>query len=191
MRSLFAFLFAACFAASAQAAWYLDYESSRLTFVTSKNTDVAEVSRFLVMHGKVDEQGQAELRIEMDSVSTGIPLRDERVREKLFDTEKYPDARITARLDLRPITDLANGVQMEMRLPLRLELRGQTKEYRTDVLITRLDEHRFQVVTLSPLVVNAADFGLAPGVAELRKLAGLKSIGLSVPVGAVLIFVSR
>lgn len=191
MRSLFAFLLAAGFAASAQAAWYLDYESSRLTFVTSKNTDVAEVSRFLVMHGKVDEQGQAELRIEMDSVSTGIPLRDERVREMLFDTEKYPDARITARLDLRPITDLASGVQMEMRLPLRLELRGQSKDYRTDVLITRLDEHRFQVVTLSPVVVNAADFGLAPGVAQLRKLAGLNSIGLSVPVGAVLIFASR
>lgn len=191
MRSLFAFLLAAGFAASAQAAWYLDYESSRLTFVTSKNTDVAEVSRFLVMHGKVDEQGQAELRIEMDSVSTGIPLRDERVRETLFDTEKYPDARITARLDLRPITDLASGVQMEMRLPLRLELRGQSKDYRTDVLITRLDEHRFQVVTLSPVVVNAADFGLAPGVAQLRKLAGLNSIGLSVPVGAVLIFASR
>ncbi|WP_207886043.1 YceI family protein [Pseudomonas sp. 30_B] len=191
MRSLFAFLLAAGFAASAQAAWYLDYESSRLTFVTSKNTDVAEVSRFLVMHGKVDEHGQAELRIEMDSVSTGIPLRDERVRETLFDTEKYPDARITARLDLRPITDLASGVQMEMRLPLRLELRGQSKDYRTDVLITRLDEHRFQVVTLSPVVVNAADFGLAPGVAQLRKLAGLNSIGLSVPVGAVLIFASR
>lgn len=191
MRSLFAFLFAACFAASAQAAWYLDYESSRLTFVTSKNADIAEVNRFLVMHGKVDDKGQAELRIEMDSVSTGIPLRDERVRDTLFDTKSYLDARITAKLELRPITDLANGVQLEMRLPLRLELHGQAKDYRAEVLITRLDEHRFQVVTLSPLVINAADFGLAPGVAELRKLAGLKSIGLSVPVGAVLIFVSR
>ncbi|WP_236199333.1 YceI family protein [Pseudomonas pseudonitroreducens] len=191
MRSLFAFLFAACFAASAQAAWYLDYESSRLTFVTTKNADIAEVNRFLVMHGKVEEQGQVELRIEMDSLSTGIPLRDERLREQLFDTEKHPDARVTAKLDLRPITELASGVQLEMRLPLRLELNGQAKDYRTDVLITRLDEHRFQVVTLQPLVITAADFGLAPGVAQLRKLAGLKSIGLSVPVGAVLIFASR
>jgi polyisoprenoid-binding protein YceI len=186
MRSLFAFLVAACFAASAQAAWYLDYESSRLTFVTTKNADIAEVNRFLVMHGKVEEQGQVELRIEMDSVNTGIPLRDQ-----LFDTEKFPEARVTSRIDLRPITDLASGVQLETRLPLRLELNGQAKDYRTDVLITRLDEHRFQVVTLSPLVINAADFGLAPGVAQLRKLAGLKSIGLSVPVGAVLIFASR
>ncbi|MNF08139.1 hypothetical protein D3C80_2084800 [compost metagenome] len=59
------------------------------------------------------------------------------------------------------------------------------------MLATRLDDHRFQVVTLSPLVLDAADFGLAPGVDKLRKLAGLKSIGLSVPVGAVLIFASR
>lgn len=32
----------------AQAAWYLDNESSRLSFVTTKNTDVSEVQRFLV-----------------------------------------------------------------------------------------------------------------------------------------------
>ncbi|MCY1188772.1 hypothetical protein D9M73_299220 [compost metagenome] len=59
------------------------------------------------------------------------------------------------------------------------------------MLVTRLDEHRFQVVTLSPLVVSAADFGLTAGVESLRKLAGLKNIGQSVPVGAVLIFASR
>ena len=44
MRSLFAFLVAACFAASAQAAWYLDYESSRLTFVTTKNLSLIHIS---------------------------------------------------------------------------------------------------------------------------------------------------
>ncbi|MBO3274983.1 YceI family protein [Pseudomonas schmalbachii] len=191
MRSLFAFLVAALWAASAQAAWYLDYESSRLTFVTTKNADVAEVSRFLVMHGSVSDKGEARLRIELDSVSSGIPLRDERMREQLFDSKDFPLAKIEAQLDLRPIVGLADGVQLEMRLPLSLTLHGQSRKYTAEVLVTRLDEHRFQVVTLSPLVVSAADFGLTAGVESLRKLAGLKNIGQSVPVGAVLIFASR
>ncbi|MCY1416864.1 YceI-like domain protein [compost metagenome] len=152
---------------------------------------MAEVSRFLVMHGTVDDKGQASLRIELDSVNSGVPLRDERIRELLFDTARFPEAKVSARLDLRPIVGLADGVQLEMRLPIELTLHGKSRRYVAEVLATRLDDHRFQVVTLSPLVLDAADFGLAPGVDKLRKLAGLKSIGLSVPVGAVLIFASR
>ncbi len=43
------------------------------------------------------------------------------------------------------------------------------------------------MVTLEPLVINAEDFDLAPGLENLRKLADLSAISLSVPVGAVLI----
>jgi hypothetical protein len=42
---------------SAQANWYLDGESSRLSFVSTKNANVSEVQRFLVLHGKVDPKG--------------------------------------------------------------------------------------------------------------------------------------
>ncbi|MCR3835301.1 DUF2846 domain-containing protein [Pseudomonas aeruginosa] len=72
-----------------QAAWYLDYESSRLSFISTKNATLSEVGRFLVMHGKVDDKGQARLRVELDSVSTDIPLRDERIREHQFETGSY------------------------------------------------------------------------------------------------------
>lgn len=191
MRSLFAFLFAACFAASAQAAWYLDYESSRLNFVTGRGAAGADSNRFLVMHGSVDDHGKASLRIELDSVLSGVPLRDERIRELLFETERYPEATVQAQLDLGPILDLANGAQLEMPLRLSLGLHGASRAYRAEVLVTRLDERRFQVVTLSPLILDAADFGLAPGVEQLRKLAGLQTINLAVPVGAVLIFAQR
>jgi hypothetical protein len=120
-----------------------------------------------------------------------VPLRDERIRELLFETERYPEASVDAQLDLGPILGLANGAQLEMPLPLRLDLHGASRAYRAEVLVTRLDERRFQVVTLSPLILDAADFGLAPGVEKLRKLAGLQTINLAVPVGAVLIFAQR
>lgn len=175
----------------AQANWHLDGESSRLSFITGKNGEIAEVNRFLVLHGKVDRKGAAELSIEMDSVSSGIPLRDERMRDNLFEVERFAEGKVQAQIDLRPINDLADGAQLELRLPVSVTLHGQTHSYSTLLLATRLDERRFQVVTLEPLVLRAEDFGLLPGLAELRKLAGLKSINPSVPVNAVLIFTAR
>jgi hypothetical protein len=176
---------------SAQANWYLDGESSRLSFVSTKNANISEVQRFLVLHGKVDPDGKAEVEVELDSINSGIPLRDERMRKELFEIQTFPEALVTTQIDLRPINDLAPGAQLELRLPLTVNLHGKQHEYRAELLATRLDDRRFQVVTLEPLVINAEDFDLAPGLETLRKVAGLSAISLSVPVGAVLIFTAR
>ncbi|RMT86898.1 hypothetical protein ALP39_03793 [Pseudomonas marginalis pv. marginalis] len=188
---LLAFTLLTCAAIPAQADWYLDNESSRLSFVTTKNTEIAEVHRFLVLHGKVDSKGAAQVEVELDSVNSGIPLRDERMRNQLFEIKTFPDALISAQINLQPVNDLAPGAQLELRLPLSVTLHGKTQTYSAELLATRLDDRRFQVVTLEPVVLHAEDFDLAPGVAGLREAAGLKSISLSVPVGAVLIFTAR
>ena len=186
-----ALLLLACAAAPAHADWYLDNESSRLSFVTTKDASIAEVQRFLVLHGKVDEQGKAQLQVELDSVNSAIPLRDELVRKEVFQIKAYPEALISAQLNLQPIKDLASGAQIELLLPVTVELHGQQHTYNAELLATRLDDRRFQVVTLEPLVLDAEDFNLAPGIATLRKAAGLSAISTSVPVGAVLIFTAR
>lgn len=186
-----AFALLAATALPAHADWYLDNESSRLSFVTTKNTEIAEVHRFLVLHGKVDGNGAAQLEVELESINSGIPLRDERMRNDLFEIKTFPEARINAQINLQPINDLAPGAQLELRLPLSVTLHGKTQTYSAELLATRLDDRRFQVVTLQPVVVHAEDFELMPGVAALRKAAGLTSISLSVPVGAVLIFSAR
>lgn len=186
-----AFLLLAGATLSAHADWYLDGESSRLSFISTKNTNISEVQRFLVLHGKVDPTGLAQIEVEMDSVNSGIPLRDERMRKDLFEIQTFPEALISAQIDLRPINDLAPGAQLELRLPLTVSLHGQQHQYNAELLATRLDDRRFQVVTLEPLVINAGDFDLAPGLDSLRKVAGLSAISLSVPVGAVLIFTAR
>jgi hypothetical protein len=176
---------------SARADWYLDGESSRLSFVSTKNANVSEVQRFLVLHGQVDPKGLARVEVELDSINSGIPLRDERMRKELFEIDKFPEALITTQIDLRPINDLAPGAQLELRLPLTVDLHGKQHTYNSQLLATRLDDRRFQVVTLEPVVINAEDFDLVPGLETLRKLAGLSAISLSVPVGAVLIFTAR
>ncbi|SFB52448.1 YceI-like domain-containing protein [Pseudomonas sp. NFIX10] len=184
-------LLLACAALPAQADWYLDGESSRLSFISSKNGNVSEVQRFLVLHGQVQPDGLARLEVELESINSGIPLRDERMRAELFQIKQFAEATVTAKIDLAPIQDLANGAQLELRLPLTVNLHGKQHEYPVELLATRLDERRFQVVTLEPVVLNAADFDLAPGLEKLRHLAGLSAISLSVPVNAVLIFTAR
>lgn len=181
----------ACVALPAQADWYLDNESSRLSFISTKAENASEVHRFLTLHGRIDRQGAARLRIEMESLSTGIPVRDERLRSLLFDTERFPDALVMAQINPGPITDLAPGAQLEIRLPIQVQIRERKHGYMAELLVTRLDMHRFQVVTLAPLVLHAEHFGLAPGIEALREVARLPSISLSVPVGAVMIFTSR
>ena len=176
---------------SAQASWYLDGESSRLSFITTQNANVANKHRFLVLHGKVDRKGHAQLRIEMDSVNSAVPLRDERMRDQLFDFKHVPEAQITAQINLQPINELAPGAQVELRLPVTVSLRGKQHTYEAELLATRLDEQRFQVVTLEPLMLQAEDFGLQPELETLRKSAGLSAISFSVPVNAVLIFTAR
>ena len=176
---------------SAQANWYLDGESSRLSFITTHNANVSIIHRFLVLHGKVERNGRAQLRIEMDSVNSAVPVRDERMRDVLFDFKHFPEAQVTTHIDLQPINDLANGAQLELHLPVTVSLRGKQHTYEAQLLATRLDERRFQVVTLEPLMLQAEDFGLQPELEALRKIAGLSAISFSVPVGAVLIFTAR
>jgi hypothetical protein len=181
-------LLAALFALPAQAAWQLDGESSRLTFVTTKVTNVAEVNRFRSLRGSVGDDGKVQLQVPLETVDSGIPLRDERLRKQLFEIEKFASAQISAQLDIAPLLTLAAGAQMELRLPLTVTLHGHSQSYSSELLVTRLDDRRFQVVTLAPLLLNAEDFGLAAGIEALRQLAGLKTISLAVPVSAVLIF---
>lgn len=186
--SVYSVLLAALICAPVQAAWQLDRESSRLSFISTKLTNVAEVNRFRSLSGSVTDDGQVQLLVPLDSVDSGIALRDERLRKQLFVVNQFPRAQISAQLDIAPLLRLAAGAQLELRLPLTVNLHGHSRDYSSELLVTRLDDRRFQVVTLAPLVLNAEDFGLAPGLEALRQLAGLKSISLAVPVSAVLIF---
>nr|BFE90795.1 hypothetical protein GCM10020185_13310 [Pseudomonas brassicacearum subsp. brassicacearum] len=111
----------------------------------------------------------ARLEVELESINSGIPLRDERMRAELFEIKQFAEATVTAKIDLAPIQDLASGAQLELRLPLTVNLHGKQHEYNVELLATRLDERRFQVVTLEPVVLNAADFDLAPGLEKAAK----------------------
>ena len=184
-----ALVLAACTQPAAQGNdWQLDGETSSVGFVSIKSGEIAEAHRFTDLTGSVTEDGTAELLIALDSVETGIDIRNERMREHLFQTGAYPQARLTARIDLAALEGLEPGQRTTLPLQGTLELHGVSLPVETEVTVTDLNGERVLVETTQPVLLHADDFGLTGGLATLQDLAGLPSITPVVPVTASLVF---
>ena len=168
--------------------WTLVNDASRLSFVSVKAADIAEVHHFGTLSGTVGPDGTATLEIPLETVNTGVEIRDQRMKDLLFETAKFPTAKLEAKVDLAPISALPIGAQMRSPLSGTLTLHGMSAPVSAEVAVTRTADDRVVVASLDPLVVNAGSFGLAPGLGELQKLAKLPSITPDVPVSFQLTF---
>lgn len=174
-------------APSAQAAdpfaggWRLDADASELRFLSIKNGDTAEANRFTTISGLVTAQGKAQLRVLLDSVDTGIDLRNVRLRFMLFETFLHPEAVIIAQLDAARLADLPTTRHKEIELNYALSLHGMTQSGSARVAVTLLAEDRVQVASVAPIPVSATKFGMAQGIAKLEEAAEVSVV----PVGVV------
>lgn len=166
----------------ALADWTVDNSQSRLSFVSVKANMVAEVHHFGELEGWLGDDGRFRLNIDLASVQTMIPIRDERMREMLFETETWPMATLSAQLDLAPLRELAVGEQVEMVAEAELDLRGQKSGHTVQAVVARLAKDTLLVTSAQPLVLNAGALGLTEGIERLREVAGLPSISPAVPV---------
>jgi len=169
----------------AQADWTLDAGASRLSFISTKNAGKAEVHYFREISGAVTDNGDARVEVPLDSVETAIPIRNERMREFLFETADFPSLTVTASVD--PALLGTAGAQSGA-VPVTVSLHGQAASYEAAVIVARAKDGSLTVATSEPIVVNAADFELGAGIAKLQELAGLDSISTAVPVSARLVF---
>ena len=172
----------------ALATWNLDNEKSSLSFVSIKAVDIAEVHRFKEMAGRISDKGKAVVTIELASVDTGVPIRDERMQEMLFETDKYPLATVRAKLDMKIIDAVATGSSTRLTTELELDLHGVRVTVDANVVIAKLDEKVLMVTSSKPVILNAASANLVDGIEALREVASLPSIGNAVPVSFVLVF---
>ena len=173
-------------AVSAQADWTLVNESSQLNFVSTKASHIAETHTFTELSGQITDDGAAKLVIDLTSVDTGIDIRDQRMQSMLFDVVSFPDARIETRLDLSALETLT--AQTTLVIEAELSLAGQTTPVQGRVLVVPVDRSRVSITTVAPIIVRAPSLGLESGIEALREIAGLPSIGYSVPVTFSLIF---
>jgi polyisoprenoid-binding protein YceI len=174
---------------TAQAAWRLVSDRSQINYTTTKifpgaAKSAAENNRFARLDGHVDDDGSAEVLISLDSVATNIAIRDERMRKLVFETERYPAAAVTSQV---PVGTLDTPGLHQIDLTLQLDLHGAKKAMTVPVSVVSSGD-LLMVSSMSPVLIQAEDFGLVSGLQELTKIAGLMYIPTTVPVSFSLVF---
>lgn len=178
-------IYAAALPAMAQ--WELDSAHSSLYFISIKNDAVAETHHFEGLVGYIGEDGKISLNIDLSSVETLIPIRNERMRELLFETADFPTATVSAEVDPAILDEVAKGATISTEVPVTLSLHGLEQTLGVPLTVFS-DGGSMRALTPHPVVIKAEDFGLAGGVEALREVAGLQAISTAVPVSFNLSF---
>ncbi len=176
------------FSLIAQADYQLDNAASTLNFVSIKKSKIGEVHSFTQFSGRVNEAGLAQLTVNLNSVSTGIAIRDQRMKDVLFETKLFHSAAISSQLNIARVSGLQPGQVLIFDSEFSLALHGQSKLIPVSLQVVGLEKGALLVSSAQPLVLNAADFSLTKGVQELMMLANLPSIASAVPVMFSLVF---
>lgn len=177
------------------AGWKLDAARSSITYLSSKivvgaHTAIFEPNRFHRFSGSIDDNGGVRVVIDLDSVDTGVALRDERVKEHAFAVARYPRATVSLPLPEAARRGLAPGGTALHDLSAELNLRGQTHPLSAKVRVTGLAGGGLLVQTVEPILVDAKAYGMLDGFETLRALVGLFKIPTTIPVSLNVVFVS-
>ena len=165
-----------------EGAWEVDSAASRLSYVSIKQGEIAETNTFETVTGSVTGAGEAMVEIELASVSTGVDIRNERMRDIFFSVADNPKATVTAKVDPASFEALAVGESADTTIDGTLSLAGVEAPFQAEVSVTRAGPDRVIAVTDKPVIIEAGRFELADELAELQELAGLDSITPVVPV---------
>ena len=168
--------------------WKLVNDESSLHFISIKASDIAETHTFKKLSGSVKENGEAHLSINLTSLETLIPIRNERMGNLLFETKIYPSAVFRLGIDLEKILLTEIGKSSDVEYKGVFEFKNKEFPLSVKLKVIRLSEQSFSVISSEPLLLNAERLGLSRGIEALRVVAGLPSISKSVPVIFSLIF---
>ena len=169
-------------ALTANADWQLDPAASDLYFMSIKATHVGEVHSFETLSGTVDDKGRANLTVDLASVATLIPIRDQRMRDLLFEVDRYPTATVTAQIETGPLVSMPSGSELDIELEGNLQFKGQTNTLMTRVKVAKLNDQKVTVRTIAPVLLSADQLRVTEGLEKLREIAGLPNISFTIPV---------
>ena len=172
---------------SAYAQWNLDNNSSSVNFISIKKSSVGEVHTFKTISGFIKNDA-ARVEIDLSSVETNIPIRNERMKSMLFNIANVSTASISSKIMMNQLSNMKNGDIQRSKMDFSVTLHGVTKLIQIDVQIIKLTAHSILVASISPFILKAKDFQLAEGIEALRNIAKLPSISTAVPVSFSLVF---
>jgi PKD repeat protein len=171
--------------------YVLDQASSSLHFVSTKKVHVVETHTFNVLSGEISADGVARMWIDLNSVDTSIDIRNERMRNVLFETATYSQAEISLSVDTTDLSTLAVGSSILQTVIPVLNLHGISVPIEAHVRTTKVRDDTILVQNTSPILVRASDFDLVNGIEALRTLASLSVISYTVPTNFTLFFTKQ
>ena len=164
--------------------------ASKVGYVSIKNNAIAEHNVFSGVTGSLSKKGQLKINIDLSTVETQVDIRNQRMRELFFEVTQYPQAVVTAELDVQELAQIDSGAPLEIVKPFTLSLHGVEATAEAHLRVVAVGGLAW-VSTVRPILISAADFGLEGGVSALQKIAGLEAIAAVVPVSIDLKFVKK
>ena len=164
------------------AGWLLKNSESNVYYVSTKNLTTSELNYFNTLTGNINDQGDLTIKINLESVETDVPIRNERIKSMLFEVINYSKATLTASIDSEKLKHLKIGETYTESVNFMLNLHGINQELSTTVKVIKSASGNILVTPVAPIIISANLFGLEKGIERLRKIARLKSISPSVPV---------
>lgn len=182
MKNLLLLVICLMTSAHVLAGWVIDPDGSYVGFASVKNDLIAENHSFTNVTGTIEDSGNAKIVIALASVETLIPIRNERMQAILFEVAQYPEVTVTANINLDGFTSLGLGESETDTILLDVNLHGTNLSKNVLVKVIRSSDTSYEITSLGPIVIHASQFALSDGLESLRKVAGLQSIDLMVPV---------
>ncbi|MGK0411500.1 MAG: polyisoprenoid-binding protein YceI [Shewanella psychromarinicola] len=187
MKKWLPFLAASLLSTSVMAGdWQVNQDHSRVSFISIKKADIAEVHHFKQVAGELTDAGAFSLSIDLTSVDTGIEIRDQRMQTVLFEVAQFPKLTLDAVVNPKLLAGLKVGDTLTTQVEATISLHGQKQQKSFEVLVAKLSDKKMVISSLAPVIIQANEFGLVSGVEKLKEMAGLPSISLAVPVSFVL-----
>jgi len=171
--------------------WTLDPAQSIVTYQSVKKNTIVETNTIRNISGGISASGDAKVDFDLNSVDTGVDLRNVRMRFLFFETFKYPTATVTAKVNPADFENLAEVRRTVAPLTFKLSLHGVEKEYTTKVAVTMVTDTTVSVASQAPVTLQVADFGLLPAIEKLERAANVTNIVPTTSVSFDFVFSSQ
>jgi polyisoprenoid-binding protein YceI len=167
-------------------AWVLDSANSRVNFISIKKGNIGESHDLTDLSGGI-AGSKASVIIKPDSVESRVPIRNERMRELLFETGLYPTIEVSADV-MAQLVDLKSGDSLLATVPTTVSMHGVSNKLELELRISKLSSDLLIVSSTQPIIIRAADYNMVEGIAKLAALVNNLTIAESVPVSFSLQF---
>ena len=147
-----------------------------------QNKTITEESSFATSSAQLSADGVFAMSIDLASVKTNIDLRDERLRDWVFEVAKFPKAEISGKIDMNAISSLKTGDSLQLKQPLTLDIHGNKLDIDAQLTLKRNADNSISVETAEPVMLDAKKMGMSEGVAKLVEVMALASINEQIPV---------